>query len=150
MQAAREHREHNPEEAKKHYINAAIAGAIALGAYEMLRRDEEKRRHGHGGHHVNLGDDLRDDEESHRHRSRSSSRASDYDESEDRRRERRHSESDPAHQSGHNKDLLVETLGAYALGRQMMGHKSHPIVKLIAEGLGVAGLSREAYRELNE
>lgn len=39
---------------------------------------------------------------------------------------------------------MAETLGAYSLGRQMMGHTDHTVLKLVAEGLGLAALAREA------
>jgi len=49
----------------------------------------------------------------------------------------------------HGQHLLEEALGAYMLGRQLMGHKKHPLVKLVAEALGAAGLYQEATRDLS-
>lgn len=45
--------------------------------------------------------------------------------------------------AGHVVNLLSEAAGAYALGRQMMGHQNHKILKLIAEGLGAAALAKQ-------
>lgn len=121
MQAIRDNRDHHPQDATPHYIKAAIAGAVAIGAYEMLKKDEE--RSGHRDHVVIKSDDDEIDIE-------------------ERERHRRGSE------PGHGRHLLEEALGAYALGRQMMGHESHPLVKLVAEALGAAGLYQEAARDI--
>jgi hypothetical protein len=51
-----------------------------------------------------------------------------------------------ADRKGHLVDLATEAAGAYALGRQMMGHKHHAVLKLIAEGLGAAALGKETDR----
>lgn len=51
-----------------------------------------------------------------------------------------------ADHKGHVVDLAAEAAGAYALGRQMMGHRSHAILKLIAEGLGAAAFGKETDR----
>ncbi|KAK4173831.1 hypothetical protein QBC36DRAFT_358992 [Triangularia setosa] len=47
---------------------------------------------------------------------------------------------------GHTLDLAAEAAGAYALGRQMMGHNHHAILKLITEGLGAAALGKKTDR----
>src|SRR3569833_3404814 len=67
MQAVRDNREHHPENAQAHYIKAAIAGAIAIGAFEMLRRDEDLEHHNHHKHHKhrNHGDHARRDGDVH-------------------------------------------------------------------------------------
>jgi len=113
MQAVRENRENNPDEAKEHYVKAAIAGAIALGAYKMMESDENQWRANHG--EDNMGFDNKP----------------------------------PAPPDPHHaRDMLAEVAGAYALGRQMMGHKDHRMLKLIAEGLGAAALARETKKDV--
>lgn len=113
MQGVRENREHNPDEAKEHYVKAAIAGAIALGAYKMMESDENQWRHNHGEPDMYYDPKPPASPDSH-----------------------------------HTRDLIAEAAGAYALGRQMMGHKNHFMLKLIAEGLGAAALARETKKDV--
>jgi len=114
MQGVRDQRERQPDAATGHYLRAAVAGAIALGAAEMLRRDENHDRRHH--HQPPLGSDGRP--------------------------------AKPGDHDGHTRDMLAEAAGAYALGRQMLGHNDHHILKLIAEGLGAVALAKEADRDL--
>jgi hypothetical protein len=144
MEAIKDHRERHPEDATGHYVKAGLAAAVAIGAYEMLKKDEEARResegdypHHEGRHHVHLGDREREDEEEW--------------EREERRRSRSRSVEDRDDEDPHHgRHLLQEAVGAYALGRQAMGHKQHPIVKLVAEALGATGLYEEAKSDLDE
>ena len=141
MQAIRDEKRQHPRDANTHYIIAAIAGAVAVGAYEWLKRDEEAKGNGpshqhgehgeHGGHrhHKHL-----DDKQQH--------------EFVEERRRRSWSGSDGGDNLGHAMHLLEEAVGAYALGRQLMGHKHHPIFKLVAEALGAAGFYQEALKDL--
>jgi len=117
MQAVRDSKDHHPDRAKAHYVKAAIAGAIAIGAFEMLKRDEGL------DHHASSHDE---------HNKHTGGHQSKHEKNED----------------GHTKDLVAEALGAYALGRQILGHTDHRILKLVAEGLGAVGLAREANRDL--
>ena len=114
MQGVREKRENNLPEAKEHYVKAAIAGAIAIGAYTMLQKDENAERTGQGEPPMGYNKPP--------------------------------APPDPKHR----RDLLAEAAGAYALGRQMMGHKENRILKLIAEGLGAAALARETDKDVVE
>ena len=120
MQAVRDHKDHHPQDATAHYVKAAIAGAVAIGAYEMLKKDEGRTTQ---GERVVI--------------------KSDEDEIDIEEREQHHGNG-----PHHGRHLLEEALGAYALGRQMMGHKDHPLIKLVAEALGAAGLYQEATRDL--
>lgn len=113
MQGYRENREHNPTEARQHYVKAAIAAAIALGAYKMMEADENQERKDHG--EPEMGYDPKPDAPPDPH---------------------------------HTRDLIAEAVGAYALGRQMMGHKHNFMLKLIAEGLGAAALARETDKDV--
>ncbi|KAK1757026.1 hypothetical protein QBC47DRAFT_412369 [Echria macrotheca] len=112
MQGVRENREHNPTEAQEHYVKAAIAGAIAIGAYTMLQKDENEERQKSG--EPPMGYDKPP------------------------------APPDPKHR----RDMMLEAAGAYALGRQMMGHKENAILKLIAEGLGAVALARETDKDV--
>lgn len=113
MLGVRDHREGQQDEANSHYVRAAIAGAIAVGAFALLKKDENQHR-----------DEVGEEEMGYEPRTDKGL--------EDRK--------------GHMWDLAAEAAGAYALGRQMMGHKNHAIVKLIAEGLGAAALGKETER----
>jgi len=112
MKGVKDNRDHHGGESRSHYVKAAIAGAIAIGAFEMLKNDEhlDDGEHPHHKHHHG-----------------------------------KHQKED-----GHTKDLVEEALGAYSLGRQMLGHKEHRILKLVAEGLGAAALAKEVDRDLIE
>jgi len=139
MQAVRENREHHPENSQSHYLKAAIAAAIAVGAFQMLKKDEhleereEHSHHGHAGHRARtVGDRVviyKDDHPQHS-------------EHKDHKDHHEHSS------SGHTRDMITEALGAYALGRQMLGHDDHRILKLVAEGLGAAAFAKEVDRDL--
>jgi len=113
MLGVREHREGHQHDANSHYVKAAIAGAIAIGAYALMEKDENKERD--ENHRPDMGYEPRPDK-------------------------------GPADHRGHMVDLAAEAAGAYALGRQMMGHKNHAILKLITEGLGAAALGKEIDR----
>jgi hypothetical protein len=113
MLGVRDHREHQNHEANSHYVKAAIAGAIAVGAFALMEKDENKHRKEVGDHEM-------------AYEPRADKGAVD--------------------RKGHALDLAAEAAGAYALGRQMMGHKNHMILKLIAEGLGAAALGKETDR----
>jgi len=116
MRGIRDNRE--DKSGTKHYVTAAVAVAIALGAYAMLRKDEGlDEKHHHSYHHHGHDHDGHD-------------------------RNRQHDD------SGHVRDLVAETAGAYALGRQMLGHNDWKILKLVAEGLGAAAFAQEADRDL--
>ena len=121
MQAIKDHNEHHPEDEGQHYLKAAIAGAIAVGAYEALKKDDNTgnyKHHSGNSHGSHNGDHNKNGHE--------------------------HNNQD----NGHTRHLLEETFGAYALGRQAMGHNNHLIVKLIAEGLGAVGLYKEAKKDM--
>jgi len=130
-------RENDSDEATDHYVKAAIAGAIAIGAYEMMKRDEahasghsDHGDHGdHGDHHVSF--EKQHHEHAHKHHDPPHPHKGDHHE-----------------HDGHKKDLMAEALAAYSLGRQKMGHKDHWILKLAAEALGGAALVKEVDNEV--
>lgn len=139
MRGMHDNNEHRPNAAQSHYVKAAIAGAIAIGAFEMLKKDEHQVRG--RAEYANETEHNRDVicTRSYSHsRSRSPSRSRSRSSSRHRK-----------HHNGHKKDLMAQTLGAYSLGRQIMGHTDHTILKLVAEGLGLAALAKDADRELN-
>ncbi len=129
MQAIRDDKRQHPEDANTHYIIAAIAGAVAVGAYEMLKRDENAKGNGPSHQHGEHGEHGE-----HRHHKHSD--------------DKQQHGSDGVDNPGHARHLLEEAVGAYAVGRQIMGHKHHPIFKLVAEALGAAGFYQEAMKDL--
>ncbi|KAK5661592.1 hypothetical protein OQA88_9691 [Cercophora sp. LCS_1] len=114
MLGVRDHREGQQHDANEHYVKAAIAGAIAIGAYHMMQNDENQHRKEEG--EKEMGYEPRTEK--------------------------------PTDNTDHVVGLLSEAAGAYALGRQMMGHKDHMIMKLIAEGLGAAALAKQTDRTI--
>jgi len=134
MQGIHDNREH--KSGSSHYVKAAVATAIALGAMSLLRKDEHldgdnRHHHHHGGHHSDeielIGHHSHDDHHHHR--------------------DGNHHHHDG---EGHTRDLVAEAVGAYALGRQMLGHNDWQIFKMVAEGLGAAAFAKEVDRDLIE
>ena len=133
MHAIHDNSEDHSDEATSHYIKAAIAGAIAVGAYEMLRRDEE------------IDSDSEDDGERR-------CRCGSTHEGECKPGHKKQIRKGDAREwhdvdKGHNRDLMAEAAGAYALGRQLLGHTNHHILKLVAEGLGAAALAKRVNQD---
>ncbi|KAK0725099.1 hypothetical protein B0H67DRAFT_680530 [Lasiosphaeris hirsuta] len=56
MMGVRDTREHQPSDANEHYVKAAIAGAIAIGAYQLLQHDENKHRDEQHPRRKHIGD----------------------------------------------------------------------------------------------
>ena len=129
MRGLHDKHEHRPDDAQAHYVKAAIAGAIAIGAFAVLKKDKERARD--NAHYASEFPERECDPSRSHSPPRSRSHSPDH---------------HPRHKQhrGHTKDLMAETLGAYSLGRQMMGHTDHTVLKLVAEGLGLAALAREA------
>ena len=135
-------RSHESKGADEHYLKALASAAVAIGACEMLRREANKEETRDRDRDVDSddGDDgdvgLRDLEEG---------RASPERRSGEERRmgERRRSDHEHRHEEGHKRRLAEELVGAYAVGREMMGDKKHRIADLVAEVLGAAGLTKE-------
>ena len=59
--------EHDNE--KDHFVRAIVAAAVAVGAYEMLRRKEEQHN-GHNGHHGSAGSKTHQTSSDPRHHTR--------------------------------------------------------------------------------
>ena len=90
-----------------HAIKSAVGAAVAIGAFELLRRrdNDTHNRHDHHDHHGHDGHPSR--------RSRSAS-------------------PQPKH---HDRRLAEEILGAYALGKELLGDKKHHVAHLVAEAI---------------
>lgn len=108
-------------------LKAGVAAAVAIGAYELVKRAEEK------GEPIYRGFS--------RSRSRSKSR------SPSRHRSRSHSNASHTSQSSqvkhHKRHVLEEIIGAYSLGRDILGDRKHHVAHLLGEALGATGLIKE-------
>jgi hypothetical protein len=100
----------NNDDPTDHFVKAAVAAAVAVGAYEMLRRKKE-RFDSHSGSNgsTNSGSHQKPHE--------------------------------PQHHKGY---LLEEAVGAYGLGKELLGDKKHHFAHLVAEALGATGLVKDA------
>jgi hypothetical protein len=99
-----------------HALKAAIGAAVAVGAYELLRRDDKaSSKHPHG-----------QPQSKTRHKS------------------------DPLEPEHHHRHLAEEVLGAYALGKEMLGDRKHHISHLVEEAIGATGLFKELTARENE
>jgi hypothetical protein len=97
-----------------HLIKAGVGAAVAIRAYEMLRRERERS--------ASPTRDRRHSVSSSMH-SRLSSKAS-----------------NPPH---HDRHILEEIISAYSLGKELLGDKHHHIRHLVGEAIGAAGLAQE-------
>lgn len=106
------------EDATKEMAKAAIAAAVAVGAFELVRRAEAK------------GDT------DYYRRSRSWL-------PDNRSRERSKSHDASGHSSGevrhHKAHFAEELIGAYALGKELLGDKKHHVGYMVAEAIGGLG-----------
>jgi hypothetical protein len=104
-----EHAIDSEEHQLNHALKAAIGAAVAIGAYELLHRDDTASKKQPNGH----------------------------------------SKPKPTTQSGsphlkhHDRHLAEEVLGAYYLGKELLGDKKHHIAHLVAEAIGATGLLQE-------
>jgi len=96
-----------------HLSKAAIGAAVAIGAYELLRRESEGQEVPH-----------------YRHRSRSRS-------------------SSPHHEH-HERHLAEEIVGAYGLGKELLGDKKHHVAHLVEEVIGALGLIQEGRAHIKD
>jgi hypothetical protein len=125
------------ENAQAHLVKAGIAAIVAIGAFELLRRAEAQSKLSNPSKsHENLYSS------SHHLRSRS---VSPSDGVYDRERDttltiRRSGSTDVKHHKAH---FAEEVIGAYALGKELLGDKKHHVGHLVAEAIGAAGLFQE-------
>jgi hypothetical protein len=96
-----------------HLSKAAIGAAVAVGAYELLRRQSEEKETPRHQHHP---------------RSRSSS----------------------PHHEHHERHLAEEIIGAYGLGKELLGDKKHHVVHLVEEVIGALGLLQEGRARIED
>ncbi|KAE8356866.1 hypothetical protein BDV28DRAFT_144779 [Aspergillus coremiiformis] len=132
-----------------HLLKAAVGAAVAVGALEMLNHDEhlpsyrrlfKKKYEGHSSSHEHSRSYKEEDVHTEagaevtdtrlvrkEQRSGSSSRSS----------------SVSSHESGHKRRLAEELIGAYSLGKQLLGDKKHQVAHLVADAVGAAALLKE-------
>jgi hypothetical protein len=119
MKAVQSSHDRHDGVSKKHLTHAAITAAVAVGAFELLRRDEKKETR---------NDNLRESTESD---------GEPFEFEDDRYR----NQQDTSHHSRHSRDrsprshkrrLLEEIGGAYALGEEMIGHRKHHVAHLVS------------------
>jgi len=94
-----------------HLSKAAVSAAVAIGAYELLRKQREEE-HDDQHHH-------------HHHHHRDISPASDVT------------------RPPHDHHLVKEIIGAYGLGKELMGDKRHHFAHLVEQAVGAVGLLQD-------
>ncbi|KAJ5742338.1 hypothetical protein N7533_011747 [Penicillium manginii] len=129
-----------------HIFKASVGAAVAVGALELLRRDGEglhtyrklfQRKHRHHDSDVHQSssesvqisnaEDVRESRLIKQEQDSSSSRSSSASSSE----------------SGHKRRLAEELMGAYSLGKQLLGDNKHKVAHLVADAVGAAALLKE-------
>jgi len=111
-----------------HLLKAAVGAAVAVGAYEMMRRSAEDGseypHHHHHHHHGEPGEprvtERRPSSGSSRSRSSSNPRL-----------------------PGHTRHPIEEVGSAYSLGKELLGDKNNHVAHLVAEVLGATGLVKD-------
>jgi hypothetical protein len=132
--------------ANEHIVKATVGAAVAVGALELLRRDGEglptyrklfhrKYRHHDSNVHQSSSDSVR------------VSGAEDVRESRLIKQEQdsslSRSSSASSSESGHKRRLAEELIGAYSLGKQLLGDKKHKVAHLVADAVGATALLKE-------
>ncbi|CAI9627177.1 unnamed protein product [Alternaria burnsii] len=131
MRAIEASHEGKEDHAKKHIGYAAVGAAVAVGAMELLRRDElHKRRESDSSE-----EDITICEDSHHHHHHG------HHCEEVVRVEPRHGRDTTP--SGHKRRLAEEIVGAYALGQEIMGHKKHHVAHVVAEVIGAVAALKD-------
>ncbi|RJE17078.1 hypothetical protein PHISCL_10585 [Aspergillus sclerotialis] len=112
------------KDANEHYVKAAVGAVVAVGAYQLLKKQKRERE----------DDDYESsDDEGHHHRH------------EPRPRRYSHHEHHHEHEEpGHHRRLLEEAVGAYSLGKELLGDRRHHVIHLITEALGAVAAVKEA------
>jgi hypothetical protein len=119
MKAVQSSHDRRDGASKKHLTHAAIAAAVAIGAFELLRRDEKKEQMDGAFEKVTEIDEEASEFEGDRYRHQHESS--------------HHSLHSQDHSPrGHKRRLLEEIGGAYALGEEMIGHKKHHVAHLVS------------------
>jgi hypothetical protein len=97
----------------EHLLKAGVGAAVAIGAYELLRRAE-------------LGSGNSAGERRHSSSSSHSRR-----------------DSNSSNPPQHKRHLFEEAIGAYTLGKELLGDKKHHVAHLVGEAIGATGLLQE-------
>ena len=91
-----------------HALKAAIGAAVAIGAYELLRHNDNSAKQPNG-----------------------------------QPKPKSTTKSGSPHPKHHDRHLAEEVMGAYALGKELLGDKKHHIAHLVGEAIGARGLLQE-------
>jgi hypothetical protein len=119
MKAVQSSHDRHDGASKKHLTHAAITAAVAVGSFELLRRDEKKEKR-----NDNIRESTEREEEAFEFEG-----------------DRYRNQQDTSHHSRHSRDrsprshkrsLLEEIGGAYALGEEMIGHRKHHVAHLVS------------------
>jgi hypothetical protein len=98
-----------------------VEAAVAVGALELLRRDELNKRHNSEEEVV-----ITDTDDRHHHRHCHDTQILEVS-------PKYEADHDPP---GHKRRLAEEIVRAYSLGQEIMGHKKHHVAHVVAEVLG--------------
>ncbi|KEF54267.1 uncharacterized protein A1O9_09433 [Exophiala aquamarina CBS 119918] len=129
-------------EAGDHYLKAAVGAAVAVGAFYQLskkadhplwRRDSDISSDDEDAQHTELVKTDQTQIVRHKHHEH-----------------HEHHEHHGSHGShhlhpAHNRLLLEEAVGAYSLGKELLGDKRHHIIHLIGEALGAVGTIKDIH-----
>ncbi|KIX99455.1 uncharacterized protein Z520_05031 [Fonsecaea multimorphosa CBS 102226] len=120
------------KDASDHYMKAAVGAAVAVGAFQLLQKQKRKREE-------DEYDSSEDEEHHHRRHEPRPRRYSDH--------EHRHEYSESP---GHTRRLLEEAVGAYSLGKELLGDRRHHVIHLVTEALGAVAAIKEVNQRSKE
>ena len=139
MKAIEASHEGKEDHAKKHLGYAAVGAAVAVGAMELLRRDELRKRHEESGSEDEVVVVDADSHRRHHHHDCHDVEIVHVSPKSGRDHEPK----------GHKRRLAEEIAGAYSLGQEIMGHKKHHVAHVVAEVLGAVAAIKDARDHVN-
>ncbi|KAF4631135.1 hypothetical protein G7Y89_g6999 [Cudoniella acicularis] len=121
------------EHKTSHLVKAGIGAAVAVGAWELLRRaeaDGSPYKYPLRGRSVSRSRSEFSSRSQSRSRTRSRSRSRGY---ERKKKEGKH----------HDRQLVEEIIGAYSVGKELLGDRKHHVAHLVGEAIGATGVIQE-------
>ncbi|CZR68883.1 uncharacterized protein PAC_18784 [Phialocephala subalpina] len=123
------------EDKTSHLVKAGIGAAIAIGAFELLRQQNEKDNVERGSRQLRRSGSY----ERSQSRSPSPSRSGPRSPTGSGSRSRSLS----SHIPHHKRHIVEEIIGAYSLGKELLGDRKHHVAHLVGEALGATGIYQE-------
>jgi hypothetical protein len=131
-------------EAGDHYLKAAVGAAVAVGAFYQISKKPER--------HFSFGDsESSSDDELTEHQHTELVKRDQTQVLHHKRpgyhHPHQHDDHSHHYQPSPKRLLLEEAVGAYSLGKELLGDKRHHIIHLIGEALGAVGTIKDIQQQ---